>query len=97
MTISFDWDDKKNQSNQQKHGVSFELAMHVFEDPLRKTVQDRVVDGEMRYQTLGVVGGALVHLLVAHTLDEDDDSTELIRIISARKATQKERRDYEQE
>ncbi|MFZ5698386.1 MAG: BrnT family toxin [Pseudomonadota bacterium] len=97
MTVYFDWDDDKNQSNQQKHDVSFELAMHVFKDPLCKTVQERVVDGEVRYQTLGVVGGELVLLLVAHTLDENDDSSEYIRIISARKATQKERREYEQE
>jgi uncharacterized DUF497 family protein len=54
------------------------------------TAQDREVDGEMRWQTIGTVGGIHI-LLIAHTLDEEE---QLIRIFSARKATPQERRIY---
>jgi len=56
------------------------------------TRQDREVDGEPRWQTIGMVNGVLV-MIVAHTVDEDE---QLIRIISARKATPWERRVYAQ-
>ncbi|MDB5873686.1 MAG: hypothetical protein JWQ07_3128 [Ramlibacter sp.] len=95
MGLRFEWDSAKAAANLRKHGVSFELAMHVFADPLAFSRQDRIEDGEQRWQTLGVVDGLLL-LLVAHTVREDDDG-EVTRIISARQATRKEKRDYEQE
>ena len=58
--------------------------------------QDRIENGEQRWQTIGMVDGHLV-LLVAHTVGADDDGTEVIGIISARKADQKERKRYEEE
>ena len=57
--------------------------------------QDRIENGEERWQTIGVVDG-IVMLLVAHTVREQDD-VEVIRIISARRADRKERRRYEKE
>ena len=75
------------------------MAAQVFRDPFRLTRQDRIEDGEERWQTLGVVHGVTV-LLVAHTITEDDDEgepVEVIRIISARRATPRERKRYEQE
>lgn len=100
MKIRFAWDETKNRSNQRKHdGIAFEVAAQVFRDPLRLTRQDRIEDGEERWQTLGVVHGVTV-LLVAHTITEDDDEgepVEVIRIISARRATPRERKRYEQE
>jgi len=57
--------------------------------------QDRIENGEERWQTIGVVDG-IVMLLVAHTVREQDD-IEVIRIISARRADRKERRRYEKE
>lgn len=90
--MEFAWDERKNRSNKQKHGVSFETASLVFDDPYHLTRQDREVDGEARWQTIGMVNGTHV-LLVAHTVPEDD---ELIRILSARKATRHERRIYAQ-
>jgi hypothetical protein len=103
MGIWFEWDEAKNVSNQRKHGVSFEDASGVFLDPLHVVVPDRVVEGEQRWQALGLVqeGGVLL-LLVAHTVREDigggsDANVEIIRIISARKATSKERKIYEDE
>jgi hypothetical protein len=94
----FTWDEDKNLSNRRKHGVSFELAVRVFLDPLHLSVQDRVEDGEQRWQTLGLIGGVAV-VLVAHTFTEDgptDKPVEVIRIISARPATRRERTRYEE-
>ncbi|MGO9112218.1 MAG: BrnT family toxin [Thermoguttaceae bacterium] len=97
--MRFEWDEAKDLSNRRKHGVSFEDASHVFLDPLHVSVQERIEDGELRWQTLGLVEGVLL-LTVAHTVTEElGDGTliEVIRIISARPATRKERRRYEDE
>lgn len=91
--IEFEWDEQKNSSNQQKHGLSFEIAARVFFDPLCLRRQDRYEHGEERWQALGEVGGTTV-LLVAHT-QRDISGGEVIRIISARRATKAERRFYE--
>lgn len=91
----FSWDEDKNTSNKRKHGISFEAAQLVFDDPLHLTRQDRFESGELRWQTVGEVGG-LVLLLVAHTWQGSDDGNEHIRIISARQASKLERKMYEQ-
>jgi uncharacterized DUF497 family protein len=75
--------------------VSFPTATRVFSDPYALMEQDRIENGEERWQTIGVVDG-IVMLLVAHTVREQDD-IEVIRIISARRADRKERRRYEKE
>jgi uncharacterized DUF497 family protein len=90
--VEFTWDEHKNRVNQRKHGVSFETAILVFNDPFQVSRQDRVQDGEERWQTIGTVRGMHV-LVVAHTVEDDDN---LIRIISARKATPQERIIYAQ-
>ena len=95
MSIGFEWDASKASANERKHGVSFELAARVFADPLAVSHPDRIEGGESRWQTIGLADGALL-LLVAHTVRDDND-TDVIRIISARQATRKEKRDYEQE
>jgi len=64
----------------------------VFDDPNQLSIQDRYEGGEERWQTIGLVNGIAV-LIVAHTFS-DDDGEEIIRIISARKATPRERRRY---
>lgn len=69
------------------------------EGAFRLTRRDRIEDGEERWQTLGVVHGVTV-LLVAHTItggDDDREPVEVIRIISARRATPRERKRYEDE
>ena len=91
--MRFDWDETKDAANLRKHGVGFEAASLVFDDPLHLSAQDREVDGEERWQTIGMAGGVLL-LLVAHTF-EDEDEEEVVRIISARKANAQERRRYE--
>jgi len=93
--VRVEWDERKNSTNHRKHGVRFELAQEVFDDPLALSKLDRVEAGEERWHTLGIVEGVVL-LLVTHTV-RDDHGAEVIRIISARKATTHERRHYEQD
>jgi uncharacterized DUF497 family protein len=95
MNARFDWDPIKAASNRRKHGVSFQTAVLVFADRNALVVQDRVENGEERWQAIGVVEG-LFMLVVAHTVREQDDM-EVIRIISARRAKREEKRSYEEE
>ena len=53
--VEFEWDEAKAISNEYKHGISFEYAVHVFEDPLALVEQDLIEGGEYRWQTLGLV------------------------------------------
>jgi hypothetical protein len=61
------WDEAKEIVNIRKHGISFEAAIDVFDDPLSLSWPERVVNGEERWHTLGAVGKAPL-LLVVHTL-----------------------------
>jgi uncharacterized protein len=93
--LRFEWDPIKARLNHQKHGISFEDAMHVFEDPYALFEQDRIDEtGEPRWQAIGFSGGVAV-LLVAYTVREEG-TDEVVRLISARRATRKERNRYEQ-
>jgi len=88
--MDFEWDDAKAESNERKHGVSFAEAMAVFGDPLSLTGYDPDhSDEEDRYITMGLSDTGRL-LLVSHT-----DRGDQVRIISARKASRRERRDYE--
>ena len=91
--MHFGRDETKNRRNLAKHGISFEIANSVFEDPFALSIQDCVVEDEERWQTLGAIGGVVV-VLVAHT-HEEEGGEEVVRLISARKATPLERRAYE--
>jgi uncharacterized DUF497 family protein len=96
MRFEFDWDSAKAESNRAKHWVSFEEAMPVFRDPLGLSRPD---DGhganEERWVTLGQ--GAEGHLvLVVHTYVEIDVDRVTIRIISARRPTRRETRQYQE-
>jgi len=92
--VRFEWDEAKAKTNERKHGVRFEDAMLVFADPYALVDQDRIEGGELRWQTLGLVGGTVL-LLVAHTV-RSEEQDEIIRIISARKALRKERKRYDE-
>jgi uncharacterized DUF497 family protein len=90
--MEFEWDAKKAARNRDKHGVSFHEAGTVFGDPLAMTYFDPGHSAdEDRYLTYGHSSTGRL-LVVSHT-DRDDK----IRIISARVATRKERKQYEQE
>jgi uncharacterized protein len=93
--MRFVWDEKKSRLNLAKHKISFGTATLVFDDPRAVSRLDRVEGGEERWQTLGLAGGIVV-VQVAYTYREDDGE-EVIRIISARKATPHERRIYEED
>ena len=88
--IIFEWDTKKNRSNIEKHGVSFEEASTVFQDTLSLTIDDPLhsIDKE-RLILIGMSQKNRI-LVVVHTEIGDN-----IRIISARKTTEKEREYYE--
>jgi uncharacterized protein len=89
-----DWDDAKNETNKSKHGIDFEMARLIFEDPFCITFVERVTNGEERWHAIGSIENLII-LVVVHTYREED-SEEAIRIISARRATPKERRLYGQ-
>ncbi len=91
--MRFEWDIYKDRANRRKHGIEFSVAELVFSDPLAQTIQDREVGDEERWQTVGRTPGGNL-LSVAHTTF-DDQTDEVIRIISARKATPHERRRFE--
>jgi len=93
MTIEFEWDPAKARSNLAKHGIDFEIATKVFEDPFALVEPDFSDSAEERWRTVGLVSGVLL-LLVAHTVYEED-AVEVIRIISARRADPAERSNYE--
>jgi len=86
--MRIEWDETKNRTNQRKHQIAFETAEQVFLDSFAFHRQERSVEGEERWQTIGDVQGRI--LVVAHTWPSD----EYIRIISARKATPRERSLY---
>ncbi len=88
------WDPKKSAANRVKHGLSFETAVLAFDDPLHTSKPDPHPDAD-RWHTIGLVGSIL--LLVVHTWPEETGDAEPIgRIISARKATARERKAYEE-
>ncbi len=94
MDRRFEWDPDKARSNKRKHGISFETATFVFDDPFSILILERIEDGEDRWQTLGMAGEAPV-LLVVHTIR--DEAVEIVRIISARRADRSERKRYERQ
>jgi uncharacterized DUF497 family protein len=91
VALEFAWDPRKAKSNLSKHGVSFEEAATVFGDPLGRIVADpRHSLEEERFVLLGFSRSD--RLLAVMFVDRD----EAIRIISARQATPREHRDYEE-
>ena len=91
MPLSFEWDEAKAKSNLAKHGVSFEEASTVFGDPLSLTIPDPA--HSQREARLIVLGHSHQRklLVVVHTERGDN-----IRVISARRASRRERKSYEE-
>ena len=95
MRFNFSWDPRKAQLNPVKHGVTFVQATSIFSDPNMLSIFDEghSSSGEDRWITLGISStGAL--LVVHHTYVQIDGMTAAIRIISSRKATIQEQRQY---
>ena len=93
--MQWTWSDAKNKANKQKHGLSFETALLVFDDPHAISKRDPYPEEE-RWQTVGMIG--YVVIFVAHSWLEGNQTNqeEAGRIISARKATKQERKAYEE-
>jgi uncharacterized protein len=91
MALTFEWDETKDLSNQEKHGISFGEAKTVFNDPRSLTIADEAHSNEEdRYIDIGISSrGRLI--VVCYT-----ERGVNIRIISCRKATKSERKSYEQ-
>lgn len=88
----FTWDSLKAESNLRKYGVRLEDAATVFDDPSATTFRERIVSGEQRWQTFGMFDVQL--LMVAHAIHVHEED-EYIRISSARRANEMERRRHE--
>jgi uncharacterized DUF497 family protein len=88
--VRFEWDARKAAQNHAKHGVSFDEAATVFGDPLASTVPDPDHStAEIRFVTIGLSSGH--RLLVVCHADREDRT----RLISAREASRRERKQYE--
>jgi uncharacterized protein len=91
MSLEFEWDKAKAEENYAKHGVSFEMAKGVFKDSFATGfLDDREDYGEERFAILGIVEGQVLY--VAYT-----ERNDVIRIISARRATLNEQKIYIEE
>jgi len=92
----FEWDDVKAEANRIKHGVAFSKAMTVLLDPLALTCfYSEYSDEEERWVSLGRAANGQL-LLVVHTFIATGPNAALVRLISARPATRRERDQYEQ-
>jgi len=87
----FEWERKKAKSNEAKHAVSFEEAITVFADPLARIFDDAGHSESERREIIIGHSGERRLILVSFTGSDDN-----IRLLSARKATRKERKDYEE-
>lgn len=98
----YEWDEGKNRLNQRKHdGIGFESAILAFDDPLCMFGLDRVdVSGEQRWHALGFAllePGLGDLLLVVHVYREGDHGEEIVRIVSARRASDDDFRRYQEQ
>jgi uncharacterized DUF497 family protein len=89
--VSYEWDPKKAKTNEEKHGISFEEAIGVFEDPrlLTRYDEDHSTFGEDRWQVIGQSQARRI-LFVVYVEREGD----ALRLISARRATVREKALY---
>ncbi len=92
--MKFEWDPKKEKINIQKHGITFEQASYVFADPYAlNKYDDEHSKREDRWLLLGKSINEVI-LVVVHTF-KDQDGIEVVRIVSARKATKNEIKEYQ--
>jgi hypothetical protein len=95
LRLNFEWDPNKARDNARKHKVTFERAAKVFLDAFQISIfDDEHSEDEERWITTGKNGNEIL-LVVIHTFSEISDQERTIRIISARKATKKEKKQYE--
>lgn len=88
----FEWDTRKAEANKRKHGISFENAAQIFSDPFVEHEIEGTDYGEIRFRATGEIDGEII--VVTYAVREEEGE-EIVRIISARRATRRERRSYE--
>ena len=94
--MKIEWDEKKNKANIKSHGISFKEASEIFEDPLIMSSLDKRFDYyDERWISFGATKSGKV-IAVGHLYWLSTDGEEYFRIITARKATKKEREGYEE-
>jgi uncharacterized DUF497 family protein len=94
LQYNFEWDPKKAKTNRKKHKVSFEHASTIFKDPKAISIYDKEHSHkEDRWITMGLASDGSL-LVVHHIYKQIDDATVIIRIISSRKATKNEKKQY---
>jgi len=96
MRIDFDWDPEKAATNAAQHGVSFNEAMSAFRDPLARSLYDTDSTEEERWVTMGLASTGNL-LVVVHTWSETGPERVAVRIISARRPTRNEARQYRED
>jgi uncharacterized DUF497 family protein len=97
LQYNFEWDPEKAKLNKIKHKISFENSATIFKDPRAITLYDSDHSGkEERWITLGLSSNGIL-LVVNHTYEQIDSNTVIIRIISSRKATKHEQKQYKEE
>lgn len=88
--MQFEWDDAKERKNIRKHGIDFTTASRIFKDENRLELYDEAhSENEDRYITIGIIDEIAYIVTVVYTERE-----ETVRLISARKATEQERKRY---
>ena len=103
--VIYEWDERKNALNQIQHGIPFEIARQVFDDPdcvIEQNYNDPET-GESRWEAIGIARDRPAVLMVIHvyrngeykTFEIDEEPEEIIRIVSARAADSREVRRYQ--
>jgi|SRR5215469_7547795 len=96
MEVSYSWDSTKAERNRRLHGISFEQAIQIFDDPCHIVIENYYFseDGEQRYQAIGRSGDLL--LLTVIFVDRSDEHHIRLRFITARKVTRYEESLYQE-
>lgn len=89
--MNFEWDQDKNKANIVKHGISFEQASEIFKGTIIEGADTRQDYGEARKIAFGIIPHLMMIVVVIHT-----DRNGITRIISARPANKRERKQYDQ-
>ena len=95
LNYNFEWDPLKARKNYQKHKISFERASEIFLDPIALSIYDKehsITEG--RWITIGKTKSKII-IVVVHTFQEIQEDNIHIRLISARKATKNEKKQYQ--
>ena len=92
--MRYEWNEEKSRRNRKKHGIAFEAAVTIFNDPFLLLIEDRIEEGEQRWHAIGAAEAAILLVVHAYRIGGEHGTEEIIRIISARTADKSERRRY---